>query len=439
MSSKNTLRLPPQDIDAEKSVLGSILLDKEAIINIVDFLRPEHFYKTSHQNIFHAMVNLYEKREPIDVITLQNELNRDSKLEESGGVAYLTELVYFVSSSANSLNHARLIQESSMRRNLISSAAKLTELAYEEDTVSAIIDKAEQNLFSIYKDNVKGDFKPLSHALDKSFERLDELHKNPGGLRGVPTGLRQLDKMMSGLQKEALIILAARPSVGKTSLAINMAQFACINHKKSVAFFSLEMGDEEIVQRMLSAQGNIENWKIKNGQLNDDEMQRYSTAMGELGDINFHIDDTPGISVLEMRTKIRRLMMKVPIDLIIVDYLQLCKSYVTESRVQQVSDISQGLKNLAREMKVPVLALSKLSRAVESREDSRPQLSDLRDSGSIEQDADVVMFLSRPQKDNREDYVLSIAKHRAGATGDIQLTFKGDRTRFYEVTHQNPS
>jgi len=438
MSPKNNLRLPPQDIDAEKSVLGSILLDKEAIINIVDFLRPEHFYKTSHQNIFQAMVNLYEKREPIDVITLQNELNRDSKLEESGGVSYLTELVYFVSSSANSLNHARLIQESSMRRNLISSAAKLTELAYEEDSVSAIIDKAEQNLFSIYKDNTKGDFKPLSHALDKSFERLDELHKNPGGLRGVPTGLKQLDRMMSGLQREALIILAARPSVGKTSLAINMAQYACINHKKSVAFFSLEMGDEEIVQRMLSAQANIENWKIKNGQLSDDEMARYSTAMGELGDISFHIDDTPGISVLEMRTKIRRLMMKVPIDLIIVDYLQLCKSYVTESRVQQVSDISQGLKNLAREMKVPVVALSQLSRAVESREDSRPQLSDLRDSGSIEQDADVVMFLSRPQKDNREDYVLSIAKHRAGATGDIQLTFKGDKTRFFEVTHQNP-
>lgn len=438
MSPKNNLRLPPQDIDAEKSVLGSILLDKEAIINIVDFLRPEHFYKTSHQNIFQAMVNLYEKREPIDVITLQNELNRDSKLEESGGVSYLTELVYFVSSSANSLNHARLIQESSMRRNLISSAAKLTELAYEEDSVSAIIDKAEQNLFSIYKDNTKGDFKPLSHALDKSFERLDELHKNPGGLRGVPTGLKQLDRMMSGLQREALIILAARPSVGKTSLAINMAQYACINHKKSVAFFSLEMGDEEIVQRMLSAQANIENWKIKNGQLSDDEMARYSTAMGELGDISFHIDDTPGISVLEMRTKIRRLMMKVPIDLIIVDYLQLCKSYVTESRVQQVSDISQGLKNLAREMKVPVVALSQLSRAVESREDSRPQLSDLRDSGSIEQDADVVMFLSRPQKDNREDYLLSIAKHRAGATGDIQLTFKGDKTRFFEVTHQNP-
>ncbi|NBO17468.1 MAG: replicative DNA helicase [Proteobacteria bacterium] len=439
MSSKNNLRLPPQDIDAEKSVLGSILLDKNAIINIVDFLRAEHFYKTSHQNIFHSMVNLYEKREPIDVITLQNELNKDGKLEDSGGVSYLTELVYFVSSSANSLNHARLIQEASMRRNLISSAAKLTELAYEEDSVSAIIDKAEQNLFSIYKDTVKSDFKPLSHALDKSFERLDELNKNPGALRGVPTGLKQLDRMMSGLQKEALIILAARPSVGKTSLAINMAQYACINHGKSVAFFSLEMGDEEIVQRMLSAQANIENWKIKNGQLSDEEMHRYSTAMGELGDISFHIDDTPGISVLEMRTKIRRLIMKTPIDLIIVDYLQLCKSYVTESRVQQVSDISQGLKNLAREMKVPVVALSQLSRAVESRDDSRPQLSDLRDSGSIEQDADVVMFLSRPQKDNREDYVLSIAKHRAGATGDIQLMFKGDRTRFYEVTHQNPS
>jgi len=436
MSTKNNLRLPPQDIDAEKSVLGSILLDKNAMINIVDFLRPEHFYKTAHQNIFHAMISLYEKREPIDVITLQNELNKDGKLEDCGGVAYLTELVYFVSSSANSTNHARLIQEAAIRRNLISSAAKLTELAYEEDSVNSIIDKAEQNLFSIYRDTVKSDFVPISHTLEKSFEKLDELQRNGGSLRGVPTGIKSLDRMMSGLQKEALVILAARPSVGKTSLAINIAQFAAINHSKSVAFFSLEMGQEEIIQRMISAQANIENWKIKHGQLTDEDMEKYSIAMGELNDIKFFIDDTPGISVLEMRTKIRRLAMKTPIDLVMVDYLQLCKSYVTESRVQQVSDISQGLKNLAREMKVPVVALSQLSRAVENRDDSRPQLSDLRDSGSIEQDADVVMFLSRPQKDNREDYLLSIAKHRAGATGEIPLIFKGDRTRFYEVAHQ---
>jgi replicative DNA helicase len=218
-----------------------------------------------------------------------------------------------------------------------------------------------------------------------------------------------------------------------------MAQYAAINHAKSVAFFSLEMGQEEIIQRMISAQANLENWKIRHGQLNDDEMERYSIAMGELSDLNFFIDDTPGISVLEMRTKLRRLTMKHPIDLVMVDYLQLCKSFVTESRVQQVSDISQGLKNLAREMKVPVVALSQLSRAVETREDSRPQLSDLRDSGSIEQDADVVMFLSRPDRDNREDYFLSIAKHRAGSTGDIPLKFKGDRTRFYEVTNQIPA
>lgn len=435
-SSKNKLRLPPQDIDAEKSVLGSILLDKNAIINIVDFLRPEHFYKTSHQNIFHSMLSLYEKREPIDVITLQNELNKDNNLESSGGVSYLTELVYFVSSSANAVNHARLVQEASIRRNLISSAAKLTELAYEEDSVNSIIDKAEQNLFSIYRDTVKNDFVPISYTLEKSFEKLDELQRNGNSLRGVPTGIKTLDRMMSGFQKEALIILAARPSVGKTSLAINMAQFAAINHGKSVAFFSLEMGQEEIIQRMISAQANIENWKIKHGQLTEEDMEKYAVALGELNDIKFFIDDTPGISVLEMRTKIRRLAMKHPIDMIMVDYLQLCKSYVTESRVQQVSDISQGLKNLAREMKVPVVALSQLSRAVETRDDSRPQLSDLRDSGSIEQDADVVMFLSRPQKDNREDYLLSVAKHRAGATGEIPLIFKGDRTRFYEVTHQ---
>lgn len=435
-ANKNNLRLPPQDLDAEKSVLGSILMDKNCIINIVDFLRAEHFYKTSHQHIYTGILNLYEKRDPIDIITLQNELNKLGRLEEIGGVSYLSELVYFVSTSSNADYHARLIQEASIRRNLISSASKIVELAYEEDTVNSIIDKAEQNLFSIYKDTVKSDFVPISKTLETSFEKLDELQRNQGLLRGVPTGLKTLDRMLSGFHKEALIILAARPSVGKTSLAINMAQYAAINHAKSVAFFSLEMGQEEIIQRMISAQANLENWKIRHGQLNDEEMERYSIAMGELSDLNFFIDDTPGISVLEMRTKLRRLTMKHPIDLVMVDYLQLCKSFVTESRVQQVSDISQGLKNLAREMKVPVVALSQLSRAVETREDSRPQLSDLRDSGSIEQDADVVMFLSRPDRDNREDYFLSIAKHRAGSTGDIPLKFKGDRTRFYEVTNQ---
>jgi replicative DNA helicase len=433
-NNKN-LRLPPQDIDAEKSVIGSILIDKHSIINIVDFLRPDHFYKTSHQNIYTAILSLYERRDPIDIISLQNELNKLGKLEEIGGVSYLSELVYFVPTSSNSDHHARLVQEASIRRNLISASAKISELAYEDLSVGEIIDKAEQNLFSIYRDTVKSDFVPISKTLEISFEKLDELQRNAGLLRGVPTGLKTLDRMLSGFHKEALVILAARPSVGKTSLAINMAQYAAINHKKNIAFFSLEMGQEEIIQRMLSAQANLENWKIRHGQLSEEEMERYSIALGELSDLNFYIDDTPGISVLEMRTKIRRLAMKVPIDLVMVDYLQLCKSFVNESRVQQVSDISQGLKNLAREMKVPVVALSQLSRAVETRDDGRPQLSDLRDSGSIEQDADIVMFLSRPDRDNREDYILSVAKHRAGATGEIPLKFKGDRTRFYEVTN----
>lgn len=436
--SKNNLKLPPQDLDAEKSVLGAILIDKNSIINIVDFLRSEHFYKTSHNTIFSAILSLNERRDPIDIISLQNELTKMGKLEEVGGVTYLSELVYFVTTASNSEHHARLIQEASIRRNLISQASKISELAYEDDSIGSIIDKAEQSLFSIYKDTVKSDFVPISKTLEVSFEKLDELQRNAGMLRGVPTGLNSLDRMLSGLHKEALVILAARPSVGKTSLAINIAQFAAINHSKNIAFFSLEMGQEEIIQRMISAQANLENWKIRHGQLSDEEMERYSIAMGELSDLNFFIDDTPGISILEMRTKVRRLAMKTQIDLVIVDYLQLCKSYVTESRVQQVSDISQGLKNLAREMKVPVLALSQLSRAVETREDNRPQLSDLRDSGSIEQDADIVMFLSRPDRDNREDYLLSVAKHRAGATGDIALKFKGDRTRFYEVTNAQP-
>jgi replicative DNA helicase len=439
-NKKNSnLKLPPQDIDAEKSVLGSVLIDKNALINIVDFLRPDHFYKTNHQLIYSSMLSLYEKRDPIDLITLQSELNKQGKLEEIGGSAYLTELVYFVATSSNVEHHARIVQEASIRRNLISSASRIVELAYEEDSVGSIIDKAEQSLFSIYRDTVKNDFVPISQGLDASYNKLDELQRNPNALRGVPSGIKSLDRILSGFQKEALVILAARPSVGKTSLALNMAQYAAVNHEKSVAFFSLEMGIGEITERMLSAQATIDNWKIKHAQLDEEEMNRLSIAIGELNDLKFYIDDTPGISVLEMRTKIRRLAMKVPIDLVIVDYLQLCKSFVTESRVQQVSDISQQLKNLAREMKVPVIALSQLSRAVESRDDSRPQLSDLRDSGSIEQDADVVMFLSRPNRDNREEYLLSIAKHRAGATGEIPLFFKGSMTRFFETTNQTPA
>jgi replicative DNA helicase len=422
------------DIDAEKSVLGALLIDKDAVVKVVEFLKPKHFYKTSHVNIYQAIVNLYEKREPADLVTLPAELKKNKHLEESGGVAYLTELMNEVPTAANVEYYARMIKDDATRRGLVTVAGEIGELVHDEPEIDQLLDKSEQMLFSLSQDRVHQDFVPIKETLGVTFERLDELSKKRGALRGAPTGLKGLDKMLSGLQKENLIILAARPSMGKSSLGINITQHAAVNDKIGVALFSLEMGKESIVDRMISAQGNIDNWRITTGNLEPEDFEKYSIAAGELAEAPIFIDDTPGIGVMEMRTKARRLQVEHDIGLIVVDYLQLVRGRNLESRVQEVSEISQGLKNLARELKIPVLALSQLSRAVEQRGgDKRPQLSDLRDSGSIEQDADVVMFLHRPDEDDRENYRLLIAKHRNGPTGEIPLFFKADRTKFYEA------
>jgi replicative DNA helicase len=430
--------IPPHDMDAEKSVLGAVLIDKDAIVKVVEFLRPEHFYKEAHENIFQAVLTLYEKREPADLITIPNELRHMGILDRVGGVGYLTELVNSVPTSANVEYYGRIIKETAVRRGLISAAASINEMVFSDMQLSDVLDQSEQKIYSVAQDRVYQDFIPIKQTLEITFERLDELSKNKGSLRGVPTGLRTLDKMTSGFQKENLIILAARPSVGKTSLAINIGQYAAINKGSGIAVFSLEMSREMLVDRMISSQAGIDNWKISTGNLDDEDFEKYGIAAGELADAPIYIDDTPGISVLEMRTKARRLMTEVKIDLIIVDYLQLVKPPKAESRVQEVSAISLALKNLAREMKVPVVALSQLSRAVEQRGgDKKPQLSDLRDSGSIEQDADVVMFLYRPDDEVRTSAKLSIAKHRNGPTGEIDLFFKTEFTRFYEVDQGN--
>lgn len=438
-NKKNVDRsVPPHDIDAERSVLGALLLDSESIVKVVEFLMPRHFYRNAHEMIYEAILNLYEKREPADLITVPDELKRLEALEKVGGVSYLTDLVNAVPTAANIEHYGRIIRDHAVRRSLITASAEISEMAYGPDEVSSMLDNAEQVLFSVSQDKVHQDFVPVSQTLEITFERLDELSKTRGALRGVPTGLKSLDRMLSGLQKENLIILAARPSVGKTSLALNIGQLASVSHKKGVALFSLEMGRESIVDRMISVQGDIDNWRIATGNLEAEDFEKYSIAAGELAEAPFFIDDTPGIGVMEMRTKARRLMIEHKIDLIIVDYLQLVKGRNLDSRVQEVSEISQALKNLARELKVPVLALSQLSRAVEQRGgDKRPQLSDLRDSGSIEQDADVVMFLYRPDDEDRVNHILSIQKHRNGATGDIPLFFKGDRTRFFETDNNS--
>lgn len=426
--------VPPHDMEAERSVLGAILLSEEAFIDVVESLKPEHFYKEAHRLIYECMLRLYEKRQPIDLITLPQELKSKKLLSDIGGVAYLTELVNSVPTSSNAAYYAKIVRDNALRRNLIEASARITKLSYEKEDINGLLDEAEQEIYAVSQDVLHQDFVHISDTLKVTFERLDELAKNKGALRGVPTGLKSLDKMLSGFQRENLIILAARPSVGKSSFAINCAQYAAVEHKKSVGIFSLEMGREQIVDRMIAAQGDIDNWKIVVGNLADDELERYGIAAGELAEAPIYIDDTPGIGILELRTKARRLHMDKKIDLFIVDYLQLIKGNTRESRVQEVSEISQALKNLARELKVPVLALSQLSRAVEVRGgDKRPQLSDLRDSGSIEQDADVVMFLYRPNEEDRVNHRLFIAKHRNGPTGEIDLYFRADRTKFYEA------
>ncbi len=427
-------RLPPQNLDAEKSVLGALLLDEDTVVDVIEFLKPSHFYSKKHGDIFEAIYSLFERREPLDMITVTNELRKKGGLEDVGGAAYLAELVNSVPTSAHAEHHARIVKECAIKRGLISAAARIQESVYEEDAeASDLLDQAEQRLFSISRDQVAQDFSPVRGILEEAFDKLDELHRNPEQLRGVPTGLPSLDEMLAGLQDSHLVVLASRPSVGKTSLALNVTQHAAVNEDVPVGFFSLEQSKEQLVYRMLASQADVDGWRLTTGNLEEDDFERIGRAMGELAEAPIFIDDTPGVNIVEMRTKSRRLQLENGVRLIVVDYLQLAQGRGLENRVQEVSEISQALKNMARELNAPVLALSQLSRAVESRTDARPQLSDLRASGSIEQDADVVMFLYRPDPENRSDVRLSVAKQRNGPTGEVPLYFRGERTRFYEA------
>ncbi len=438
-------RLPPQNLDAEKSVLGSLLLDHDALIRIAESLRPEHFYRQAHSLIYAAILRLFEAREPADLITLSDELNRFQELDKVGGDGYLAELAAGVPTAAHIEHYARIVKDNYTRRQLITTASKVTQLSFESmEPIEQILDQAEQTLFAISQNHLKQNFTSLQHTLAANFDRLEELHKNKGALRGVPTGFRDIDNKLAGLQDSNLIILAARPSVGKTSLALNICQYVAVEKKLPVGFLSLESSKEELVDRLLASQSNIDSWKITTGNLTDKDWEQLTDAMGVLAEAPLYIDDTPGMSIMEMRTKARRLQVEHGCRLIVVDYLQLAKSRNLENRVQEISEVSQGLKNIARELNCPVIALSQLSRNVEQRgtvdKAAPPQLSDLRDSGSIEQDADVVMFLWREDNSlatrSASDTMpvkLSIAKHRNGAIGEIDLIFKGARTRYYGV------
>ena len=427
------VKIPPHSSDAEISVLGALLLDKNSIVNVAEFLKPDHFYETKHSFIFDVMLELYEARTPIDVVTVSEKLKQKKKLKDIGGVSYLASLVNQVPTAAHVEHYGKIVKDAATKRSLMTAAAKLVEMSFDEGIVAdELLDRAELEVFSLSQQHLSKVFIPVRSALAESFDRLDELHKQSGGMRGVPSGFHSLDDALAGFQKSNLIILAARPGVGKTALVLNIAQHISVELKKPVGIFSLEMSKEELVDRLLVSQANIDAWKLKTGKLGEDDFTKLSDAMGELAEGPLYIDDTPGLSILEMRTKARRLQIERGLDILIVDYLQLVRGRNLENRVQEVSEISQGLKNLARELKIPVIALSQLSRSVEQRGVKKPQLSDLRESGAIEQDADVVMFLWREDDENLENCSLDIAKHINGPLRSIKLHFKGDRIKFYE-------
>lgn len=427
------IRVPPHSTEAEESVLGALLLDKDSIIAVAEFLTPEDFYDERHKEIYTCTIELYEERVPIDVLTVTERLKKRKVLKDIGGAGYLAEMVNKVPTAAHVEHYGRIVKDQATKRALMTAASRLVKLSMDEGlAANELLDKAESEVFSLTQEHLSKTFTSVRAALAESFDRLDELHKRADGLRGIPTGFKSLDDTLAGLQPSNLLILAARPGVGKTSLALNIAQNVAVNYKRPVGYFSLEMSQEELVDRLLVSQADIDAWRLKTGKLTEDDFTKLSNAMGQLAEAPIFIDDTPALSILEMRTKARRLQVENGVDLIIVDYLQLARSRNLENRVQEISEVSMGLKNLARELKVPVLALSQLSRAVEQRGQKRPQLADLRESGSIEQDADVVMFLWREDDEKLEDIRLDIAKHRNGQLRSIKLFFRGDRIKFYE-------
>ena len=439
-------KIPPQNLDAEKSLLGAILIDEEVLADAAEITHASDFYDKNHGLIFGGMMRLFEKHKPVDLLTLTDELKRKDELELIGGSAYLTELTNYVPTAAHAAAYAEMVAQAAVRRRLIKASSDISELGYDESTTTQeLLEKAEAELFSVSDQSTKQDLVSLESILTDSFDRIEELSKNKGSLRGIRTGYRDLDNMTAGLQKSDLIILAARPAMGKTTLVTNLAYNVATIEKKPVLFFSLEMSKEQLVDRMLADASGVDSWNIRTGNLSDNDFAKLSEAMGEMAEAPIYIDDTPGLSVLEMRTKARRLAHENQLGLIIVDYLQLMQANGNHNgnRVQEVSEISRGLKLIARELDVPLIALSQLSRSVESRTPPIPQLADLRESGSIEQDADIVSFIYRPgyyESDNPEVQNITdliIAKHRNGPVGKVQLYFHPERLRFMSLDRKH--
>ncbi|MFI5338807.1 MAG: replicative DNA helicase [Candidatus Methylomirabilales bacterium] len=436
-------RIPPQNIEAEISVLGGILQDPQALLKAMEVLRPADFYKEAHRKIFSACIDLFDRNEPVDLVTLANELMRRKHLEEVGGSSALSALVDAVPTAANVAYHARIVKDKALLYSLIQKATAVVSRAYaDKDDVDEVLDWAEQQIFEISQDKISRSFVPVKSVLKGTFQLIEKLYDRKSHVTGIPTGFRRFDEMTAGLQPSELVVVAGRPSMGKTSFCLNIAQHAAIQERITVAIFSLEMSKEQLVQRMLCSVASVDSHKLRTGYLSDADWPKLTTGAGRLSESPIYIDDTPGISLLEMRAKARRLKAEQGLGLVIIDYLQLISGRGrVESRQQEISEISRSLKAMAKELDVPVVALSQLSRAVESRQPPRPQLSDLRESGAIEQDADVVTFLYRPafyrtrkedELDEPEDNTTEviIGKQRNGPTGTVHLAFLREYTRF---------
>ncbi|MBC7234883.1 MAG: replicative DNA helicase [Chloroflexi bacterium] len=439
-------RLPPQNIDAEQSVLGSLLIDPDAIIKVASFLRPDDFYQEAHRTIFQAILDLHERRLPADFVTVVDELERREQLDLVGGPSYLTSLINMVPTSVHVEHYGRIVERTALMRRLIDAAGQIAALGYEDrEEADEVIDEAERILFEVSQRRISKSLVPISEVLRGYYERIEFLVEHRDESLGVLTGFTDLDRLFGGLQPSDLIIIAARPGVGKTSLAVSIACNAALKHNAVVAMFTLEMSAEQLVQRMISSQTGIDSQRLRLGRIEDREWETFTRVSAELSEAAIFIDDTPSPSPMEVRTKARRLAAEFDLDLIIIDYLQLMQAgdRRSENRVQEISYISRSLKALARELNVPVIALSQLSRAVESRQDKRPVLSDLRESGSIEQDADIVMFIYREELYNEDTpntnvADIIVAKHRNGPTDTVQLYFDPSLTRFGDLTLREP-
>lgn len=440
-------RVPPQSLEAEQAVLGAMLIEREAISKVAEFLRKEDFYREAHRLIYNAALELFNKNEAVDLVTITEFLRKDDKLESAGGISYITSLANSVPTAANVVYHAKIVEEKSLLRQLINAATNIAGMGYEaSEEVSEILDSAEKMILDVSNRKGGKEFTPIKSIIFDAFDRIQSLYESKGGLTGLPTGFKDLDRLTSGLQPSDLILVAARPSMGKTAFVLNIASHVAIREKKTVAFFSLEMSKEQLVQRMLCAEAPIDSQRLRVGDLEGKDWQKLVNAADRLSAAGIFIDDTPGITVMEMRSKARRLKIEHDLQLIIIDYLQLMqgsgKSKNSENRQQEISEISRSLKGLARELGVPVIALSQLSRSVESRQIKKPMLSDLRESGSLEQDADIVAFLYRedyynPDTEKKNITEVIIAKHRNGPVDTVQLFFHKQFTKFADLARMD--